>query len=135
MPAPVTVELSEDDLERAEQYARDTVARYSTGDTMQALPWTGGELSDHDFREWVASRKQAGAAIDIETCEIGQWHAYDLDPYGMRYRFGELPDELQQVGRNEFVRSPTSNGWISTDDLSAEKVKALYARIERNRKQ
>jgi len=50
----------------------------------------------------------AGRAIDIETCEIGKWEAYDADPYG----YQELHPEMQQIGTNCFVRSPESRGWV-----------------------
>ena len=83
-----------------------------------------------DIREWLASRKEAGLKIDIKTCEVGSWHAYDLDPYGLD---PDLPEELQQIGRNHFVRSPESRGWISVDDLPPEKIDALYDRFERRR--
>ena len=33
--------------------------------------------------KWEASRKAAGLAIDIETCEIRSWSACNFDPYDL----------------------------------------------------
>ncbi len=98
-----------------------------TGAAMQRMPWTSQFLTAEQIAQWVASREEVGAAIDIETCELGRWGAYDADPYGVR----DLPDEMRQVGTNRFVRSPSSNGWVSEDDLPTEKCKAMYERIHR----
>jgi hypothetical protein len=98
-----------------------------TEDEINRLPWTRDLMTLDEFAQWVASRKEAGAAIDIETCELGRWYAYDLDPYGTR----DLLDEEQQVGTNRWVRSPQSRGWINEEDLPLEKFKAMYARISR----
>ena len=73
-------------------------------------------------------RKEAGLKIDIETCELGWWYGYDCDPYGAR---PDLPEEMQQVGRNRFVRSPESHRWVHEGDLPEAKVKAMYQRIDR----
>ena len=37
-----------------------------------------------EYLSWVASRKQAGEDIDVETCEIGCWWADYEYPYGTR---------------------------------------------------
>jgi len=79
----------------------------------------------------MVRRKEVGRKIDIETCELGQWPEYDCDVYGLLNAQGELPEEMQQVGTNRYVRSPDSNGWINEEDLPPEKVEAMYARIER----
>lgn len=91
------------------------------------------EMTLDEFEQWVASRKEAGLAIDIGTCELGCWHAYDCDPYGLRTAKGELPEEMQQIGTNRFVRSADSNGWVHESDLSVEKGSAMYDRIRRER--
>lgn len=95
---------------------------------ISALPWTRDLMTDDEFRHWVSTRKEAGRAIDIETCELGQWGALDADPYGVR---PDLPEEMKQVGRNRFVRSPESRGWVCEDDLPLASLKALYARMDR----
>lgn len=98
-----------------------------TNDEMQRMPWTNDLMTEDELQRWVADRKEAGRIIDIETCELGSWKAYDCDPYGVR----DLPPEMRQVGTNRFVRSPASNGWINEGDLPAEKVRAMYDRIDR----
>ena len=50
------------------------------GDAMQRMPWTQNVFTPEQTRQWVASRKEAGAAIDIETCELDRWHADDGRP-------------------------------------------------------
>jgi hypothetical protein len=79
----------------------------------------------------VASRKEAGRKIDIETCELGRWFAQDADPYGLRQAKGQFPEAMDQIGRHHFVRSTESAGWVCEDDLPIEKVRAMYDRIER----
>lgn len=103
-----------------------------TDDKTQRLPWTSDRLTLAEFEQWVANRKEAGRAIDIETCELGRWAAYDADPYGLQDRKGELRESMKQLGTNRFVRSPESNGWICENDLPVEKVRAMYDRIDRH---
>jgi len=98
-----------------------------TQDQIQRLPWTGDLMPFEDYKAWVASRKAAGLAIDIETCELGKWYANDCDPYNASGN----PDIYVQIGTNRWVRSPESNGWINEEDLPPEKVGAMYDRIHR----
>ena len=97
-------------------------------DLLARMPWTRDQLTRVQFDAWLASRREAGRVIDIETCEIGRWQAYECDPYGAR---SILPAEMKQIGTNRFVRSPTSNGWINEGDLPLEKIRALHERIRR----
>jgi hypothetical protein len=83
-------------------------------------------MSEEELQTFYAGRKAAGRAIDIETCELGCWHAFDADPYHVH---DDLPSEWQDIGKNRFVCSPESDGWIHTSDLPADKHKALYERI------
>ena len=122
------VRLPKDVIEKCKDWADEVVAHYTSGDPMQTLPWNRDLLTPDEFKAWVATRKDAGAKIDIETCEIGAWKALDLDPYGE----GGLPEEFQQIGTNRYVRSPESRGWVHTEDLPSDKVEAMYARIEEN---
>lgn len=69
--------------------------------------------------------------IDIETCEIGSWYVQVLDPYGFRNAAGTFPEEADCVGRDTFVCSADSDGWIWEGDLPAEKLGALRAGIKR----
>lgn len=100
-----------------------------TDEEMQRLPWTRDLMTNDELQRWVASRKVAGLAIDIETCELGSWKANDFDPYGANPNLDE--EIMDQIGTNRFVRSPESCGWVCQDDLPVKKVEALYARHER----
>jgi hypothetical protein len=99
-----------------------------SGERMHGMPRTRSFMTPEQIAHWVASRKKAGRVIDIETCELGGWYAYDCDPYGVRV---DLPEEMQQVGTNRYVRSPDSSGWIHEGDLPIEKFRAMYDRIDR----
>ena len=127
----VIVTLTDDEIERCDNFAHELVAHYSNGETMAIMPWSRDKLSDDELRQWLASRKEAGQVIDIESCELGWWYAETLDPYGIYKALGEFPEEYSCVGRERFVRSPESNGWISEGDLPKEKLKALRERIKR----
>jgi hypothetical protein len=98
-----------------------------TTDELQRMPWTRGLMTPEQATAWMASRKEAGESIDIETCELGRWHEYECEPYGIL----ELPEAMRQIGTCRFVRSPESAGWINETDLPDEKVGAMYDRIER----
>jgi hypothetical protein len=74
----------------------------------------------------LAECEAAGKAIDVETCEIIHTYADDLDPYN-------LGCESYQSGRNLFVWSADSDGWVWEGDLPEAKQRALLARIERER--
>jgi hypothetical protein len=97
-----------------------------THDEIQRMPWTRDLMAPQEFQQWLASRKDAGARVDIETCELGHWAAYDCDPYGAR---PDLPEEMQQIGTNRFVRSPESRGWVWEGDLSSDACRAMYERL------
>jgi hypothetical protein len=64
--------------------------------------------------EWLAGRREAGLKIDPKTAEVGWIYALTLDPYGV---YGELPEELQQVGREHFARAPGTDIWVQFGDL------------------
>ena len=93
---------------------------------LNGMPWTLDLMTEAELRAWLASRKAAGAAIDIETCELARWHACDADPYGVN---PNVPEEMYQIGANRFVRSPDSRGWVWEGDLPPACIKAMYARI------
>jgi hypothetical protein len=90
---------------------------------------TRDQLTRDELRQWLASRKDAGRLIDIETCTILKTGACDDDPYGIREMLGENP--YDQRGSNFFVCSPDGDGWIWEGDLPSEKHQALYARLKR----
>jgi hypothetical protein len=81
-----------------------------------------------EYRAFIADRREAAKRIDIETCELGRWYTCGADPYGVR---DDLPEEMQQVGTNRFVRGSQNDGWVCEDELSTEQCRAMYARIER----
>jgi hypothetical protein len=133
MPEKNLITLSPEIIARCRAWGREVADYYTShGDDREAcLPWSRDEFDPAFLRAWLASREEAGRAIDIETCELGRWAAQDADPYGIREMLGELPEEMYQVGTNRFVRSPESHGWISEDDLPPDKFEAMYARIRR----
>jgi hypothetical protein len=73
--------------------------------------------------KWLAIRKEAGRKIDPETAEVIWSYEYTVDPYGTD---PELPEELQQVGREYFARSPGSDIWVWFGDLPAATRDALW---------
>ena len=73
--------------------------------------------------QWLTIRKEAGQQIDPETAEVDWNYAYTLDPYGVD---PDLPEELQQVGREYFARSPGSDVWVSFHDLPDATRDALW---------
>jgi hypothetical protein len=103
----------------------------NTDDEVRRMPWTRHLMTPEQVTEWMASRKQAGVGINIETCELGHWGGYEASPYDIREGDSDLDPEMRQIGTNRFVRSPTSNGWVSECDLPHDSGKAMYARIER----
>jgi hypothetical protein len=56
--------------------------------------------------EWLALRQQAALAINPETAEVAWVYGLTLDCYGVH---PDLPEELQQVGREYFARLPGSD--------------------------
>jgi hypothetical protein len=102
-----------------------------TREELSRMPWTRDLMTPDEFERWVASRPEAGRAIDVETSELDRWAAFDADPYGFRYSRGELSPEMQQIGTNRFVRTPESCGWVSEDDLPVASGRAMYDRIHR----
>ena len=81
-------------------------------------------VNDQTAREqWLAVRKEAGLLIDPETAEVEWTYAFTLDPYGI---YPDLPEELQQVGREYFARSPGSNVWVRFSDVPKEARDALW---------
>lgn len=64
--------------------------------------------------QWLAMRKKEGLKIDPANAEVAWVYGLTLDPYGIH---PDLPEELQQVGREYFARSPESDIWVSFGDL------------------
>jgi hypothetical protein len=78
-----------------------------------------------DMKAWRKTRKEAGLLIDPESAEVDWVYAQTLDPYGI---YPDLPEELQQIGREYFARSPGSDVWVCFDDLPDSTRKALWER-------
>ena len=73
--------------------------------------------------QWLDIRKEAGAKIDPETAEVDWIYGQIMDPYGVNRN---LPEELYQVGRLYFARSPGSDIWVSFYDLPEDTLKRLW---------
>jgi hypothetical protein len=85
-------------------------------------------VDDQTAREqWLAIRKEAGLLIDPETAEVEWSYAFTLDPYGI---YPDLPEELQQVGREYFARSPGSDVWVRFSDLPKATRDALWEKYK-----
>ena len=85
------------------------------------------EAQRKKVERWLAGRKEAGRKIDPETAEIVCVFAQTLDPYGV---YPKIPEGYWQVGRECFVRSPGSKGWVLWDDLPAATRRALTKKQE-----
>lgn len=126
-----TITLSPDEIAECKAFA-DKIAAHYGGDDLHAMPWSALMMTSDELRQWLASREEAGRLIDIETCEFGWWYADVCDPYGVRELLGE--ETCDTIGRNRFVRSPDSGGWVDVGDLPPEKAKAMDDRIYREAK-
>jgi hypothetical protein len=80
---PVLVQLPPDLIERCHTYGASVATHYGSGEKIHAMPWTRDQMTKDELRQ-LASREEAGRLIDVETCELGRWAAYDADPYGIR---------------------------------------------------
>jgi hypothetical protein len=76
--------------------------------------------------QWLEIRKEAGPELDPETAEVTWSYAQTLDPYGVD---PDLPEELHQVGRAYFTRSPGSDIWVWFGDLPDETRETLWRKI------
>jgi hypothetical protein len=80
--------------------------------------------------QFHADRARLGKDIDPATAEITWWYGCDADPYGIR---PDLPEEMQQVGRQRFARPPGGAVWICFDDLPPATIGALFDRLAKHR--
>lgn len=79
-------------------------------------------------KEWLALRKQTAPTINPETAEVAWVYGLTLDCYGVH---PDLPEDLQQVGREYFARSPGSEIWVSFGDLPEATRKSLWQKHHR----
>ena len=105
------------------QVARKLVENDSTLLTLEKLDTLIEQIETGVVEQWLTIRKEAGQQIDPETAEVDWNYAYTLDPYGVD---PDLPEELQQVGREYFARSPGSDVWVSFHDLPDATRDALW---------
>jgi len=105
------------------QVARKLVENDSTLLTLEKLDTLIEQIEKGVVEQWLTIRKEAGQQIDPETTEVDWNYAYTLDPYGVD---PDLPEELQQVGREYFARSPGSDVWVSFHDLPDATRDALW---------
>jgi hypothetical protein len=75
--------------------------------------------------QWLEIRKEAGLQIDPETAKVRWEYAQTMDPYGVD---PDLPEELQQAGREYFARAPGSGIWVWFGDLPEATRDALWRR-------
>jgi hypothetical protein len=83
-----------------------------------------------DVEKFLAFREEAGRKIVPETAEVASWYAMEADPYGIR----DLSEDMQQVGRVSYVRSPGGDIWVAFRDLPQATLDALYANDQGNLK-
>ena len=105
------------------QVARKLVENDSTLLTLAKRDTLIEQIEKGVVEQWLTIRKEAGQQIDPETAEVDWNYAYTLDPYGVD---PDLPEELQQVGREYFARSPGSDVWVSFHDLPDATRDALW---------
>jgi hypothetical protein len=77
-------------------------------------------------QEFLASRKAAGQAMDVDTCDVIECYVDLADPYGVN-----RAPPAECIGKVRFVASAESDGWVLVGDLPEDKRRALNARIER----
>jgi hypothetical protein len=77
--------------------------------------------------QWLAMRKQEALKIGANA-EVAWVYGLTLDPYGVHR---DVPEELQQVGREYFARSPGREIWVSFEDLPECTSEALWQKHDR----
>ena len=86
-------------------------------------------IRSQEQQEFLSIRGEAGLKIDPATAEVDWWYAQTLDPYGVD---PDLPEELRQVGREYFARSPGSDVWVWFSDLPEATQKALWEKHKKS---
>jgi len=84
------------------------------------------KFNDNEHRALVAMRIAAGKLIDPQTAEITWRYACMFDPYNDGL---DVPEELQQVGREEFVRTLGADSWVHVRDLPETAREIILRRI------
>ena len=78
---------------------------------------------DRETKAWLDERKREALLIDPATAEVEWTFGQTLDPYGT---IPDLPEELQQVGREYFVRRPGGAIWVHFGDLPDDVCEKLW---------
>lgn len=102
------------------------------------MPTNSGLLTQEEFTAWIASRKEAGAKIDIGSAELKGWWAPEGDPYafgcwkppGAQRHYNDLIERSPHF----FVRDPKSRGWVWQGDLPDDKRAITQARIDEHQR-
>jgi len=77
-----------------------------------------GRFSEEELTELIKG-------IDPGTAEVTWWYAQTMDPDGID---PALPEELQQVGREYFVKSSPTGTWVWFGNLPDELKDKLWAK-------
>jgi hypothetical protein len=82
---------------------RSTMAVIFSPETEAWIAERKSKGEDPKTKAWLDERKREGLLIDPATAEVDWSFGQTLDPYGI---IPDLPEELQQVGREYFARRP-----------------------------
>jgi hypothetical protein len=93
---------------------------------MMRVPRRESEGTQASKRRWLTKRQEEALKIDPETAEVFFNWGSVVDPYGLY----PDPDADYCIGRNYFARSPTSEVWVSFDDLPTAVCDRLSARMK-----
>jgi site-specific recombinase XerD len=78
------------------------------------MPWTLDQFTEDELRQWLASRKEVGKQIDVETCEIGWWYVNMVDEW-----------DAVDLDRAELSVVRVKNGKSTTHPLSGKELRWL----------
>jgi hypothetical protein len=96
-----------------------------TTDELNDLPNRSELMNKDDLLAWIATRKGAGASVNVETAELKGWWCAEGDPYDL-----VSSAEPQELGLQFFVRDAESRGWVWQYDLGEDKCAIVQARID-----
>jgi hypothetical protein len=78
-------------------------------------------------QRWLAARQEEALRIDPETAEVTWDYRETFDPYGITRN---LPEDLQQIGREYFARWPGCDAWVWFGDLPDAVTDRLWERLK-----
>jgi len=108
-------------------------------DNLHDMPHTARSMTREEFVNWIATRKEAGAAIKIDAAELKGWWSPVSDPYELSLWTPEglepSRNDSPEVIPHFFLRDPETRGWIWQGDLPDDKRAKMQVRIdEQNRR-